>query len=921
MRKICILSLLLCLGLGLFAQIQSKVTKTLTPINSTIPVVYQANVQGGLHQVANQTERDAMPVNMKVDGMLVWVTADNAFYRWNETASSWGKVSLIKTWVTDATYAVDDIFLYNTMIVRAKTAGTIAAGTNPVTDNTNWNIIGDDLGVTTDNNSVATYVAPVATVDSYSGLVLKQTLVAATATLSTPTNVTVGKRFTLVNAANSTYPVTVGTYSILAGQSAQFVWNGSSWSSPSSVASNVAISGLTAATAANTIANGDFAQDWKWNSSSTTNPLSIGSSSLTTGNLLSLNGSSASQTGNTLLVSSNATAPTNGVARFNLTAAHTGNGVQIDDITTTGNVLAINASNVNVGNAMLINANAATGGTGLSINANALTTGSGLKISSSSTTNASFTGLLYVVNKSNRTTGTIARIESSSAAGSGLTVLANGNTGFGTNYPDATLHNAGSTILGTTTDVNSTATYAPTAAATVDNFSGLVLTQTITATAVTLAAPAKTAAGRRFTLTNSVNSTYPLTVGTYSIPVGQSAEFVWNGSAWSAPSSAASSVALSGLTGATAANTVNNGDYAQTWNWNSSNATNPLSIGSNSLTTGNLLSLNGTSATHTGNVLLLSSNATAPINGVARFNITGAHTGTGVQVDDATTAGTALAINANSLVGGTALNVGSTATATTGSLLSVSSGSTSGFTNGGVYMNFTGAHTGTAVRIDDVTTTGNPFAINANYLSTGYAMKIISNSTALQGGGALMFLASSGANASSGVSTTNAIISNTRTGATSTNIGLSLTASGATNNYALVVPSGYVGIGNSAPTVALDVTGDAKVSGVLSTPSDIRLKTKVETLTDVLTKLEQLRGVTYEFKDQVKYAKGPQVGVIAQELQKVFPELVILGSDGYLSVNYTQLTGVLVQAIKEQQAEINTLKDQMKRVMDKLEMK
>ena len=63
------------------------------------------------------------------------------------------------------------------------------------------------------------------------------------------------------------------------------------------------------------------------------------------------------------------------------------------------------------------------------------------------------------------------------------------------------------------------------------------------------------------------------------------------------------------------------------------------------------------------------------------------------------------------------------------------------------------------------------------------------------------------------------------------------------------------------------------------------------------------------------------MGVIAQELQKVFPELVILGSDGYLSVNYTQLTGVLVQAIKEQQAEINTLKDQMKRVMDKLEMK
>jgi len=133
-----------------------------------------------------------------------------------------------------------------------------------------------------------------------------------------------------------------------------------------------------------------------------------------------------------------------------------------------------------------------------------------------------------------------------------------------------------------------------------------------------------------------------------------------------------------------------------------------------------------------------------------------------------------------------------------------------------------------------------------------------------------------------------------------------------------------VGIGTTAPAYNLEVIGDARVSGdltingVFHNYSDIRLKTKIETLTDVLSKLDQLRGVTYEFKNQEKYAKGPQVGVIAQELQKVFPQLVFIEKDGYLSVNYSQLTAVLIQAVKEQQQEIDLLKKQMEKVMNKL---
>ncbi len=57
-------------------------------------------------------------------------------------------------------------------------------------------------------------------------------------------------------------------------------------------------------------------------------------------------------------------------------------------------------------------------------------------------------------------------------------------------------------------------------------------------------------------------------------------------------------------------------------------------------------------------------------------------------------------------------------------------------------------------------------------------------------------------------------------------------------------------------------------------------------------------------------AGAGQVGLIAQELEKVYPELVFTDADGYKSVNYAQLTPVLIEAIKEQQAQIEALKQQ-----------
>jgi len=111
---------------------------------------------------------------------------------------------------------------------------------------------------------------------------------------------------------------------------------------------------------------------------------------------------------------------------------------------------------------------------------------------------------------------------------------------------------------------------------------------------------------------------------------------------------------------------------------------------------------------------------------------------------------------------------------------------------------------------------------------------------------------------------------------------------------------------------------DLTIKGNLFTPSDYRLKTNIETLSEVLGKIDQMRGVTFEYKDQHKYVAGPKIGVIAQELQKVYPEMVTQGKDGFLKVDYTQLTGVLIQAVKEQQKEINALKDALKNQQEQI---
>ena len=116
--------------------------------------------------------------------------------------------------------------------------------------------------------------------------------------------------------------------------------------------------------------------------------------------------------------------------------------------------------------------------------------------------------------------------------------------------------------------------------------------------------------------------------------------------------------------------------------------------------------------------------------------------------------------------------------------------------------------------------------------------------------------------------------------------------------------------GDGGDGVSFDTDGNSvfgknvTVNGNFYTPSDERLKTHIETLTNVLVQIDHLRGVQFEYKDQTKYAKGPKIGVIAQELRTVYPDMVEKGADGFFKVDYSQLTAVLIQAVKEQQQQI-----------------
>jgi hypothetical protein len=121
-------------------------------------------------------------------------------------------------------------------------------------------------------------------------------------------------------------------------------------------------------------------------------------------------------------------------------------------------------------------------------------------------------------------------------------------------------------------------------------------------------------------------------------------------------------------------------------------------------------------------------------------------------------------------------------------------------------------------------------------------------------------------------------------------------------------PSGRVGIGTVNPQDRLEVAGNVRATDVVLT-SDARLKTSVRSIQGARRKLEQLRGVEFEWAETGESSGRRGAGFVAQEVESVAPELVQAEeADGYKGINLGGMLGTIVEGFKELAAENNALR-------------
>ena len=123
----------------------------------------------------------------------------------------------------------------------------------------------------------------------------------------------------------------------------------------------------------------------------------------------------------------------------------------------------------------------------------------------------------------------------------------------------------------------------------------------------------------------------------------------------------------------------------------------------------------------------------------------------------------------------------------------------------------------------------------------------------------------------------------------------------------------FIGIGTTNPGMKLHVFGDATITGVITstdfnTTSDIRFKTNIQPIDNPINKIIQIDGVSFNWKSDNR----PALGVIADQVEKILPQLV--NGDDPKTVNYNGLIGLLIEAVKEQQTQINSLKERISKL-------
>ena len=121
-----------------------------------------------------------------------------------------------------------------------------------------------------------------------------------------------------------------------------------------------------------------------------------------------------------------------------------------------------------------------------------------------------------------------------------------------------------------------------------------------------------------------------------------------------------------------------------------------------------------------------------------------------------------------------------------------------------------------------------------------------------------------------------------------------------------------VGVGTTVPSTTLQVAGTITCVDINST-SDINLKENIHSIPDPLAKVMRINGVGFRWKN----TKEDAIGVIAQEIEEVIPE-VIKNSGEVKTVNYNGLIGLLIEAVKEQQETIKVLEQKINNLEERM---
>ena len=128
-----------------------------------------------------------------------------------------------------------------------------------------------------------------------------------------------------------------------------------------------------------------------------------------------------------------------------------------------------------------------------------------------------------------------------------------------------------------------------------------------------------------------------------------------------------------------------------------------------------------------------------------------------------------------------------------------------------------------------------------------------------------------------------------------------------------VKSNGLIGIGHHNPAYKLDVNGSIRCNN-LSQTSDFRWKKQIQLIDQASEILKGIKPVSYYWKQEVfddkNFKDRKHYGVIAQDLEVLIPELVETDQDGYKSVDYTSLIGLIIKAFQEQQKDLDMLKNQ-----------